>query len=74
MFQMSQGQNEQQDGWNGLTAITATDTALSPDSLIRGEMLGPSQVWVGGNSRKSSLTTRGSMHMISTVSYKAGSL
>jgi hypothetical protein len=41
---MSQGQKEQQEGWKGLTAITATDTALSPDNLIRGEVLAPSQV------------------------------
>ena len=39
---MSQGQKEQQEGWKGLTAITATETALRPDNLIRGEVLAPS--------------------------------
>jgi hypothetical protein len=71
---MSQGQNEQQDGWKGLTAITATDTAERPEILIRGDILLPSHVYVGGNSRKSSLMTSGSMEKISAGFYKAGSL
>jgi hypothetical protein len=71
---MSQGQKEQQDGWKGFTAITATDAALRLETLIRGEVSDPSQVWVGGNSRKSSLTMIRSIKEISAGFYKAGSL
>ena len=46
---MSQGQNEQQDGWKGLTAITATDRAESPEILIRvGDALQETPVYVVG--------------------------
>jgi hypothetical protein len=55
-FQQIHGVNEQQDFSNGLNTITATDVAFSPLSLIRGERFSPSQVWVGGNSRKSKET------------------
>jgi hypothetical protein len=60
-FQISQGQNEQQDGWKGLTAMTATETAERPSMLILGELSPPSQVCDGGNSRKSRCTTSLSM-------------
>lgn len=60
---MSHGQNEQQDGWNGFTAMTARDPDLRPEIRILGETSAPSQVWVGGNSRKSSLITSGSMEI-----------
>jgi ribonuclease HI len=60
-FHISHGQNEQQEGWKGLTAITATDTAESPAIRMRGELSSPSQVCDGGNSRKSRRTTSLSM-------------
>jgi ribonuclease HI len=60
-FQISHGQNEQQEGWKGLTAITATDAAESPTIRIRGELFSPSQVCDGENSRKSRRTTSLSM-------------
>jgi hypothetical protein len=60
-FQISQGQNEQQEGWNGLTAITATDVAERPEIVIPGEVFSPSQVYEGGKIRKSRDTTSFSM-------------
>jgi hypothetical protein len=53
--------NEQQDFSNGLKTMMATDAADSPFSRMTGERFSPSQVWVGGNSRKSSETMSGSM-------------
>ena len=61
MFHMIQGVNEQQDFSKGLNTIIAIDAAFSPFNLIRGERLSPSQVCVGGNSRKSRDTIRGSL-------------
>jgi hypothetical protein len=57
MFQIIHGVKEQQDFSNGLTTITATETACRSLSLMRGELFPPSQVFVTGNSRKSSVTT-----------------
>jgi hypothetical protein len=57
IFQMIQGVKEQQDFSNGLKTITATDDAFNPLRVRRGDWFPPSQVWVGGNSRKSSETT-----------------
>lgn len=54
---MIHGVKEQQDFSNGLKTIIATDAAFSPLRVRRGEWFPPSQVWVGGNSRKSSETT-----------------
>jgi hypothetical protein len=56
IFQTIQGVKEQQDFSNGLKIITATDDAFNPLRVIRGDRFPPSQVWVGGNSRKSSET------------------
>jgi hypothetical protein len=58
---MIQGENEQQDFSKGLNTIMAIDAAFKPFSLILGERLSPSQVYVGGNSRKSRDTIRGSI-------------
>jgi hypothetical protein len=52
---------EQQDFSKGLKTITATDAAFNPLSMMRGEMFSPSQVCMGGNSRKSSETIRRSV-------------
>jgi hypothetical protein len=60
-FQMIHGENEQQDFSNGLKIITATEAAFSPLRMRRGEIFSPSQVCVGGNSRKSSVTIRRSI-------------
>jgi hypothetical protein len=60
-FQQIHGVNEQQDFSNGLKTMTATDAADSPFSRILGERFSPSQVYVGGNSRKSSEMMSGSM-------------
>ena len=56
IFQASQGEKEQHEGMKGFTAITASETDLRFSILIRGDSSSPSQVFVGGNSRKSSLT------------------
>jgi hypothetical protein len=56
MFQTIHGVNEQQDFSNGLKTITATDDAFNPSRVREGDRFPPSQVWVGGNSRKSSET------------------
>ncbi len=55
-FQASHGENEQQDGIKGFTAMTAREFEEILPMRINGEESSPSQVWVGGNSRKSSLT------------------
>jgi hypothetical protein len=60
-FQQSHGVNEQQDFSNGLKTMTATDAADSPFRRMAGERFSPSQVCVGGNSRKSSETVSGSI-------------
>jgi hypothetical protein len=60
-FQQSHGVNEQQDFSKGLKTMMATETAESPRSRTAGDRFSPSQVWAGGNSRKSSDTTSGSM-------------
>jgi hypothetical protein len=60
-FQISQGQNEQHEGWNGLIAITATDVADNPEIVIPGEIFPPSQVYEGGKIRKLSDTISFSM-------------
>jgi hypothetical protein len=60
-FQMIHGVYELQDFSKGLKIITATDAAFSPLSMMRGEMFSPSQVCVGGNSKKSSETIRRSI-------------
>jgi len=60
-FQQIHGVKEQQDFSNGLNTMTATDLAERPVIQIRGERFSPSQVCVGGNSRKSSETTSFSM-------------
>lgn len=73
MFQINQGQNEQQDGWKGLTAMTATETAESPSMRILGDVSPPSQVCEGGNSRKSRRTTSLSMTAWCIVSSHNGS-
>jgi hypothetical protein len=61
-FQMIHGVKEQQDFSNGLKTITATDAAFNPLKVRGGERFPPSQVWVGGNSRKPSETISLSMH------------
>ena len=60
-FQIIHGVYEQQDFSKGLKAITATDAAFSPLNIRRGDMFSPSQVCMGGNSRKSSETIRRSI-------------
>jgi hypothetical protein len=67
---MIQGVNEQQDFSKGLNTITAIDEASRPFNLIRGERLSPSQVCVGGNSRKSRDTIRVSI----TTKWGAGKI
>jgi hypothetical protein len=58
---MIHGEYEQQDLLKGLKTITATDAAFRPFNNTRGEMLSPSQVCVGGNSKKSKETIRRSI-------------
>jgi hypothetical protein len=50
---MIHGIYEQQDLLKGLKTITATYAAFSPFTLRWGEMFSQSQVFVGGNSKKS---------------------
>ena len=74
---MSQGQNEQQEGWNGLIAMTATDSAERLEIVIPGDIFSPSQVCEGGKIRKSSDTTSFSMtefplHSIVSVCHAEG--
>ena len=44
---------------DGLKTMTATELASRPLMVIFGEMFSPSQVWAGGKSRKSMLTSIG---------------
>src|SRR5208337_963445 len=69
MFQQIHGVNEQQDFSNGLKTMTAMDAAslLIPFSRMRGEILPPSQVFVGGNVRKSSVTISRSISSTSVL-------
>ena len=54
---MIHGVKEQQDFSTGLKTITTTDDAVNPLNVRRGDRVPQSQVWVDGNSRKSSETT-----------------
>jgi hypothetical protein len=58
MFQQIHGVKEQQDFSNGLNTMADKDAAprLIPFSRMRGDLLLPSRVCMGGNVRKSSVT------------------